>query len=372
MTHIAILAMLLVLAAPQEAPKSQRVSGGVLAGKAIDKPQPVYPEMAKAAGIEGAVVVEVTLDEQGYVISARAVSGHPLLREAAVEAARGWRFSPTTLEGAAVKVIGTLTFNFKLTRRPAPEEVEPSEVEAPPIGVTTEKLYERQLVGSIPDYPAEAERAGVEGMVQVRVVVSADGQVVRADAISGPEALHEASVRAAERWRFRPIVVDGKALVVESDMYFRFDRGASSGRPVLENGEEYRPDEAPAGVPGGVPGEEYAEPPPPPPDVAPPPASSDRPKVTRVSGGVLAGRAVRRAQPEYPLAAREAEIEGAVVVEVTVDEEGNVISARAVSGHPLLRDAAVQAARGWKFTPTMLQGVAVKVIGTITFNFRKG
>lgn len=113
MTHIAILAMLLVLAAPQEAPKSQRVSGGVLAGKAIDKPQPVYPEMAKAAGIEGAVVVEVTLDEQGYVISARAVSGHPLLRDAAVGAARGWAFSPTQLSGVPVKVIGTITFNFK-------------------------------------------------------------------------------------------------------------------------------------------------------------------------------------------------------------------------------------------------------------------
>jgi protein TonB len=58
-----------------------------------------------------------------------------------------------------------------------------------------------------------------------------------------------------------------------------------------------------------------------------------------------------------------------VVVEVTVDEAGSVIAARAISGHPLLKDAAVAAARGWKFSPTMLTGVAVKVIGTITFNF---
>jgi TonB family protein len=58
-----------------------------------------------------------------------------------------------------------------------------------------------------------------------------------------------------------------------------------------------------------------------------------------------------------------------VVVEVTVDEEGKVISARAISGHPLLKDAAVEAARGWTFTPTKLQGDPVKVIGTITFNF---
>jgi protein TonB len=62
-------------------------------------------------------------------------------------------------------------------------------------------------------------------------------------------------------------------------------------------------------------------------------------------------------------------VSGAVVVEITIDEEGNVISARAMSGHPLLKDAAVAAARSWKFRPTMLSGQAVKVIGTITFNF---
>ncbi len=89
------------------------MSGGVLAGKATARPQPAYPQMARAAGIEGAVVVEVTVSEGGGVISARAVSGHPLLRDAAVNAARGWKFSPTQLSGVPVKVIGTITFNFK-------------------------------------------------------------------------------------------------------------------------------------------------------------------------------------------------------------------------------------------------------------------
>jgi TonB family protein len=61
---------------------------------------------------------------------------------------------------------------------------------------------------------------------------------------------------------------------------------------------------------------------------------------------------------------------GAVVVEVTIDENGNVIAASAVSGHPLLKDAAVAAARRWKFQATKLSGQPVKVIGTITFNFQ--
>ncbi len=87
---------------------------------------------------------------------------------------------------------------------------------------------------------------------------------------------------------------------------------------------------------------------------------------------MLAGKATRKPQPTYPEMARAAEIDGAVVVEVTVSEAGEVISARAVSGHPLLRDAAVQAARGWAFHPTKIQGYPVKVIGTITFLFRRG
>ena len=96
----------------QETPKLQRVSGGVLAGAAIERPQPAFPQMARAAGVEGAVVVEVTVDEAGRVVAARAVSGHPLLRDAAVQAAREWVFTPTELEGEPVRVIGTIMFDF--------------------------------------------------------------------------------------------------------------------------------------------------------------------------------------------------------------------------------------------------------------------
>jgi TonB family protein len=93
------------------------------------------------------------------------------------------------------------------------------------------------------------------------------------------------------------------------------------------------------------------------------------PKIIRKSGGVLQGSATRRVMPEYPIGARSARVSGQVVVEVTVDEQGNVISVQAISGDPMLRDAARDAARGWKFRPTQLNGVPMKVIGTLTFNF---
>ena len=88
------------------------ISGGVLNGKAISLPAPEYPAIAKQAKASGAVAVRVTIDENGAVISAQAVSGHPLLQAAAVAAARQARFSPTLLMGEPVKVTGVIVYNF--------------------------------------------------------------------------------------------------------------------------------------------------------------------------------------------------------------------------------------------------------------------
>jgi len=91
---------------------SKTISGGVLNGKAISLPKPPFPPVARAAKVSGTVVVQVTVDENGNVISAQPVSGHPLLQAAAVAAARSAKFSPTKLSGQPVKVTGVLTYNF--------------------------------------------------------------------------------------------------------------------------------------------------------------------------------------------------------------------------------------------------------------------
>jgi periplasmic protein TonB len=104
------------------------------------------------------------------------------------------------------------------------------------------------------------------------------------------------------------------------------------------------------------------EPPPPKPTPAPTPRAP-------ISGGVLNGKAVRLVTPPYPAIARSAHAAGAVQVQVLIDENGNVVSAHAVSGHPLLQAAAVAAARASKFTPTKLSGQPVKVNGVIIYNF---
>jgi protein TonB len=98
---------------PPPKPKAP-ISQGVLNGKAISKPQPPYPPIAKAARASGTVVVQIVVDESGKVISAHATSGHPLLQQAAVQAAYQARFTPTLLSGQPVKVSGFITYNFVL------------------------------------------------------------------------------------------------------------------------------------------------------------------------------------------------------------------------------------------------------------------
>jgi TonB family protein len=99
--------------APEKLPRAP-VSGGVIDGKTISKPAPVYPEAAKQAGVSGKVEVFVVVDEEGRVIKAEAVRGPVQLRGAAVEAARQARFSPVRLSGEPVKYSGLLNYNFVL------------------------------------------------------------------------------------------------------------------------------------------------------------------------------------------------------------------------------------------------------------------
>ncbi|MFL6211670.1 MAG: energy transducer TonB [Pyrinomonadaceae bacterium] len=108
-------------------------------------------------------------------------------------------------------------------------------------------------------------------------------------------------------------------------------------------------------------------------DVAPPvrptPAPTPVPERIRVSSLILSGKVISKPVPAYPIIAKQARISGVVTVEILLDERGNVISAQATSGHPLLREAARAAAMQARFSPTLLSGQPVKVSGIITYNF---
>jgi protein TonB len=97
-------------------PLLRPMSGGVLNGKAVSLPVPVYPPAAKSMRASGLVTVDVVIDETGKVISAKALNGQPLLQQAAVQAAKEARFSPTLLSGQPVKITGQINYNFALAK----------------------------------------------------------------------------------------------------------------------------------------------------------------------------------------------------------------------------------------------------------------
>jgi TonB family protein len=105
-------------------------------------------------------------------------------------------------------------------------------------------------------------------------------------------------------------------------------------------------------------------------DRVPEPPKIKQPTPTKTAG-VVNGKATYLPIPQYPAAARVVGINGEVDIEVTIDEVGKVVSARAVKGPSLLRDAAERAAWQARFSPTLLSKVPVKVTGVIVYNFTR-
>lgn len=118
-------------------------------------------------------------------------------------------------------------------------------------------------------------------------------------------------------------------------------------------------------VPGVVPGDDPLPPPPP-----APPAPR---QVYRVGGDIRAPQKIHDVAPRYPAIAQAGGIEGFVILEAVISEDGTVQNVRVLRGKPLLDEAAATAVRQWRFTPPLLNGEPVPVVMTVTvsFNLRK-
>ena len=184
-----------------------------------------------------------------------------------------------------------------------------------------------------PAYPAAAKAARVEGTVKVEIVIDEGGNIESAAAIN--ETPEETSPEVADAWA--ALRSAAEAAAVES----KFSPTLLSGQPVKVKGVI---------VYNFV-------------------ASSAAAAAKGINGGVLNSRASELPKAEYPAAALAVRASGTVVVNVLIDESGNIIQATAVSGHPLLKSSAVDAARKAKFVPTMLNGQPVKVSGMLTYAF---
>lgn len=101
--------------APKIAPPQRiKVSSGVMAGNVLNKVQPQYPAIARSARISGAVILQATISKNGTIENLRVVSGHPMLRQSAIDAVRQWRYKPYYLNQEPVEVETQVTVNFNL------------------------------------------------------------------------------------------------------------------------------------------------------------------------------------------------------------------------------------------------------------------
>lgn len=103
-----------VTAAPSKPKLPLRVSDGVSAGMLLEPIRPVYPPIARIAGIQGTVVIEAIISKTGRIESLHVLSGPPMLREAAMSAVQAARYQPYRLSGEATEVQTTITVNFRL------------------------------------------------------------------------------------------------------------------------------------------------------------------------------------------------------------------------------------------------------------------
>jgi protein TonB len=98
---------------------------------------------------------------------------------------------------------------------------------------------------------------------------------------------------------------------------------------------------------------------------APPP-----PQAVRVGGQIKEPKKLKNVAPVYPDIAKQARVQGVVILECTISPQGKVMGVKVLRGIPLLDQAAIDAVNEWVYTPTLLNGVPVPVIMTVTVNFK--
>jgi TonB family protein len=210
-----------------------------------------------------------------------------------------------------------------------------------------------------PVYPPDALAARVAGVVIIEAVIGEDGKVRAARVLRSIPMLDGAALEAVKQWEFTPTQLNGVAVPVVMTVTVNFTTDGVAGG--VAGG-------VPGGVAGGVVGGLDAPPPPPPPPAGKATGLTD-PAAIRVGGGITPPRKTVDVRPEYPPDAREARVQGVVIVEVLIGTDGKVEQTKVLRSIPQLDQAAVDAVRQWEFTPTLLNGEAKKVIMTVTVNF---
>jgi len=224
-------------AAPAVSIPDTDVPEAVMRGQRIDKFDPVYPQIAIEQGIQGTVVLKARVNLHGDVEGVSGVEGDPVLVAAAIEAVKHWKYKPyLSSDGYAMPVVTNVTFNFNLATgsvlEPAvampslPKEAALASVPGPvrPQRVRVSAGVMQGLLRTKvdPEYPADAKAQHIQGTVRLRVNIDREGNVYRVELISGDALLEPAAINAVLEWKYRPFLLNGEAMEVESEVQVNF------------------------------------------------------------------------------------------------------------------------------------------------------
>jgi protein TonB len=181
--------------------------GGIVAPRRVTSVMPVYPEIARTAGVSGVVIVELRVGKDGSVRDARILRSVPLLDEAALDAVRQWRYVPTLLNGVPTEVVFTATVTF--TRDGQASGSADAAAPGQPIRVGGDIKEPIRLKTVAPVYPDVARAAGISGVVIIEAVIDPQGRVSDARVLRSIPLLDEAALDAVRQWTFTPTLLNG-------------------------------------------------------------------------------------------------------------------------------------------------------------------
>lgn len=198
------------------------VGGNVQQANIVRKVEPEYPPLARQARIQGTVRFTAVLATDGSVKQLTLLGGHPLLVQAAKQAAEQWTFKPTLLNGVAVEVVTQIDVGFTLPGPPteASRSDEASGVHRIGGGVSAPVPISRVQ----PKFPAGIPPETQEARVMLKIVIGTEGEVAEVEPLDGDPAFFEAAIEAVKQWKFQPGMKEGKPVKVRANVETNFRR----------------------------------------------------------------------------------------------------------------------------------------------------
>lgn len=217
-----------------EAPKNDAAApGDSLQVEPIKIKKADYPIKAANEGLQGQVWVKAFITEAGDVERVEVISGDPILAEAAVKAAKEWKFKPFIRGGKPIKIATKIPFDFAFRNEvkdtPAPADPSPDQANnaggaaAPQSVRVSQGVSTGLLIHKVqPIYPESARRNYVQGTVILQAVITKDGRVSDLTPISGPKELIPAAIGAVQQWRYKPYLLADKPVAVVTQIVVNF------------------------------------------------------------------------------------------------------------------------------------------------------